>query len=108
MDAAVTRILEAMQRGEQIAVFGDYDVDGATSAALLERFFRAVGVAIRVYIPDRLREGYGPNAAALERLASEGVSVVITVDCGIMAFAALDMADISRLGIPKAAKMSLD
>ena len=92
MDAAVVRLLQALQRHEGIAVFGDYDVDGATSAALLERFFRAIGVGIRVYIPDRLKEGYGPNAAAMQRLAGEGISVVITVDCGIMAFEALEAA----------------
>ena len=92
MDAAVVRLLQAIQRGEGIAVFGDYDVDGATSAALLDRFFRALGVGIRVYIPDRLKEGYGPNAAAMLQLASEGISVVITVDCGIMAFEALEAA----------------
>ncbi len=80
MNAAVVRLLQAIQRDEGIAVFGDYDVDGATSAALLDRFFRALGVGIRVYIPDRLKEGYGPNAAAMKQLAGEGISVVITVD----------------------------
>ena len=63
-------------------MFGDYDVDGATSAALLLRFFRAVGGEASVYVPDRLREGYGPNAPALLRLKAEGAGIVVTVDCG--------------------------
>src|SRR6185369_15212901 len=62
MDKAATRLAEAVARGEKIAVFGDYDVDGATSSALLLRFFRAVGGDMRAYIPDRHKEGYGPNA----------------------------------------------
>jgi len=73
-------------------VFGDYDVDGATSAALLKRFLAAAGADIRIYIPDRLAEGYGPNAPALRRLKAEGVALAITVDCGISAFAALEAA----------------
>jgi single-stranded-DNA-specific exonuclease len=89
MDTAVARLLRAIRDRETIAVFGDYDVDGATSAALLTRFFAAVGVACRVYVPDRLREGYGPNAAALRRLRAEGASVVVTVDCGTTAHQAL-------------------
>ena len=89
MDKAVERIVAALQGGEKIAVFGDYDVDGATSAALLQRFFAALGQPLRIYIPDRRTEGYGPNAAALRRLAEDGITVVITVDCGIAAFDAL-------------------
>ena len=92
MDAAVARLLQALQAGEAIAVFGDYDVDGATSSALLQRFLRAVGADLRVYIPDRLAEGYGPNAPALRRLKAEGTAVVVTVDCGIVAFEALQAA----------------
>ncbi|HZF35088.1 MAG TPA: single-stranded-DNA-specific exonuclease RecJ [Candidatus Angelobacter sp.] len=92
MDRAVERLLQAVTRQEKIAVFGDYDVDGATSAALLHRFFAAIGVAVRLYIPDRLTEGYGPNAPALLRLREEGIAVAITVDCGITAFAALAAA----------------
>ena len=92
MDAAVARLMAAVTAGEGIAVFGDYDVDGATSAALLTRFLRAVGNEPRVYVPDRLSEGYGPNAKALLRLQAEGAAVVVTVDCGIMAFAPLAAA----------------
>jgi single-stranded-DNA-specific exonuclease len=82
MDAAAARLVRAVIDRETIAVFGDYDVDGATSAALLSRFFTAVGASTRIYVPDRLREGYGPNLPALLRLRGEGASVVVTVDCG--------------------------
>lgn len=92
MDVAARRLAEAVERGERIAVFGDYDVDGATSAALLHRFLRQLGREPRVYIPDRIAEGYGPNAPALRRLAGEGVKIVVTVDCGITAFEALEEA----------------
>lgn len=92
MDVAADRLAHAITRDERVAVFGDYDVDGATSTALLNRFFRAIGRDLRVYIPDRLKEGYGPNAPALRKLAQEGVKVVITVDCGTLAFAPLEEA----------------
>jgi single-stranded-DNA-specific exonuclease len=85
MMPAVERLVRAIRDGEAIVVFGDYDVDGATSAALLLRFFAAVGARASVYVPDRLREGYGPNASALLRLKAEGAAVVITVDCGATA-----------------------
>ena len=85
MDAAAARLARAVQGGEGIAVFGDYDVDGATSAALLQRFFDAAGARVAVYIPDRLKEGYGPNTPAMVRLADEGAKVIVTVDCGTSA-----------------------
>jgi single-stranded-DNA-specific exonuclease len=85
LDAAAARLVRAVCEGETIAVFGDYDVDGATSAALLTRFFAATGTPTRIYVPDRLREGYGPNTPALLRLREEGLRVVVTVDCGTTA-----------------------
>src|SRR6266566_9332182 len=85
MDRAVARLLRAVQEAEPIVVFGDYDVDGATSAALLLRFFAAVGARASLYVPDRMREGYGPNAPALLRLKADGAAVVVTVDCGATA-----------------------
>lgn len=97
MDAAIARLVVAVQKAEKIVVFGDYDVDGATSSALLLRFFRAVGGNIGVYIPDRRKEGYGPNATALLRIKEEGASVVVTVDCGITAFEPL--AEARRAGL---------
>ncbi|MFO1056968.1 MAG: single-stranded-DNA-specific exonuclease RecJ [Dongiaceae bacterium] len=92
MDRAVARLVAAISGGERIAVFGDYDVDGATSAALLQRFFAACGLPLRVYIPDRMTEGYGPNEPALMRLRAEGIAVVVTVDCGTTAHAPLAAA----------------
>jgi single-stranded-DNA-specific exonuclease len=92
MDVAVARLARAMRAGETIAVFGDYDVDGAASAALLTRFFRAVGGKSRVYVPDRLREGYGPNLPALLRLRDAGARLVVSVDCGTNAHQTLAAA----------------
>lgn len=97
MDAAAARLVQAMRGGETIAIFGDYDVDGATSAALLTRFFAATGARTRVYVPDRLREGYGPNTPALLRLHEEGVRVVVTVDCGTTAH--LPLAEAGDAGL---------
>ncbi|MPZ11099.1 MAG: single-stranded-DNA-specific exonuclease RecJ [Kiloniellaceae bacterium] len=99
MDRAAARLRAAIEGGEKIAVFGDYDVDGATSAAVLARFFTALGVTLEIYIPDRLAEGYGPNAPALKRLKAQGVDLVITVDCGITAFEALDEAAAAGLDV---------
>lgn len=92
MDAAAERLVRAVRDGEAIAIFGDYDVDGATAGALLARFFAAVGVPVRLYIPDRITEGYGPNTAAMMRLRAEGMQVIVTVDCGISAFEPLAAA----------------
>lgn len=89
MDKAALRIAKAIVSGEKTAVFGDYDVDGATSSALLKRYFKALGCDLGVYIPDRIKEGYGPNAPALEKLAADGTQLVVTVDCGATAFDAL-------------------
>jgi single-stranded-DNA-specific exonuclease len=97
MARACRRLVQAIEAGEQVAVFGDYDVDGATSSAVLARFFAALGRDLRIYIPDRMAEGYGPNAPALKRLKAEGVALVITVDCGITAFEALEEA--ARAGL---------
>jgi single-stranded-DNA-specific exonuclease len=98
MDQAAERLADAIAEGERIAVFGDYDVDGATSAALLSRFLRGVGSAEPLlYVPDRMREGYGPNGPAFHALKAEGATLVITVDCGITAFAAL--AEAARIGV---------
>ncbi|MCR6632876.1 MAG: single-stranded-DNA-specific exonuclease RecJ [Magnetospirillum sp.] len=92
MDKAAERLARAVMAGEPIGIFGDYDVDGATSSALLRVFLEASGATVRVHIPDRIAEGYGPNAPALLRLRSEGVGVVVTVDCGTTAFAPLAAA----------------
>ena len=82
MPEAATRIADAAMRGESIAIFGDYDVDGATSAAVLARFLRQAGVEPIIHIPDRLFEGYGPNVEAVRALAARGATLLVTVDCG--------------------------
>lgn len=85
MDAAAARLAEAVQRAESVAVFGDYDVDGACSGALMVRFLRELGCRVVHYVPDRLNEGYGPNAAAIRALCDRGATLIVTVDCGIAA-----------------------
>lgn len=100
MDRAADRLARAIQAGETIGIFGDYDVDGATSAALLIRFLRAIGAREPLlHVPDRMREGYGPNAAALRQMKANGAGVVVTVDCGITAFAALEDAAANGLDV---------
>ncbi|MDE2578460.1 MAG: single-stranded-DNA-specific exonuclease RecJ [Hyphomicrobiales bacterium] len=92
MDAAVDRLKHAIERGEQIAIFGDYDVDGACSAALLAEFLDACAAPRRIHIPDRIFEGYGPNIPAIEQLADEGATLLVTVDCGTTSHEALAAA----------------
>ncbi len=82
MEEAAERLADAVVRRESIAIFGDYDVDGATSAALLARFLRQCGIEPIIHIPDRLFEGYGPNVEAVRALAERGATLLVTVDCG--------------------------
>ena len=92
MDAAAERLAAAVLSSERVTIYGDYDVDGATSAALLIRLLRNLGLEAGHYIPDRLLEGYGPSGDALVRLGEQGSSLVVTVDCGAMAHDALAQA----------------
>lgn len=92
MDVAAERLAQAVLTRETVTVYGDYDVDGATSAALLIHLLRMLGHEARHYIPDRLLEGYGPSGEALVRIAREGSSLIVTVDCGAMAHEALGQA----------------
>lgn len=92
MDTAARRLADAVFSGERITIYGDYDVDGATSAALLILLLRDLGVSAGHYIPDRLLEGYGPSGEALVKLAQEGSNLIVTVDCGAMAHEALAAA----------------
>ncbi|GAA0623053.1 single-stranded-DNA-specific exonuclease RecJ [Brevundimonas kwangchunensis] len=85
MDAAAKAIVDALQAGQSIHVFADYDVDGASSAALLVRWFRAMGAELPIYVPDRITEGYGPSAKAFDTLKTSGADLVVTVDCGAAA-----------------------
>ena len=99
MDRAAERLADAVEAGERTVVFGDYDVDGATSAALLIRVLGQLGLRATAYIPDRLTEGYGPSGPALERIAAQGASLCVTVDCGAQAFEALDAAAACGLSV---------
>lgn len=92
MRQGVDRTIQAINLNEPITVYGDYDVDGATSTALFIRFFRLLGIEIGFYIPDRQEEGYGPNIAAFEKLSLSGTKLIITVDCGTLSFEPIAVA----------------
>ena len=83
MDKTVKRIANEIENKNPIGIFGDYDVDGATSAALLKLYLQYFGIEVHIHIPDRFLEGYGPNISALNSLVSKGSNLIITVDCGI-------------------------
>src|SRR4051794_33162761 len=97
MQDAATRIADAVARGEKVAIFGDYDVDGATASALLARFLRRADLDPLVYIPDRIFEGYGPNVDAIRGLADRGAKLLVTVDCGTTSIEPL--AEARKLGL---------
>ena len=99
MDKAAARLADAVEKGEAVTIFGDYDVDGATSAALLVLLLRRLGIEPATYIPDRLMEGYGPSGDALVALKRSGADLVVTVDCGAQAFAALEAATEAGLDV---------
>jgi single-stranded-DNA-specific exonuclease len=99
MERAAERLADLVEAGATLGILGDYDVDGATSAALLMRFFGSLGVPVKVHVPDRAREGYGPNLPALEGLKAKGASVIATVDCGTAAFEVLDGAQARGLEV---------
>ena len=82
MEKAAARLVKAIENKEQVAIFGDYDVDGACSSAILSKFLNFFQLKTKIYIPDRIVEGYGPNPTAMEMLAREGASLIVTVDCG--------------------------
>ncbi len=97
MPQAAQRLADAVENGENVAIFGDYDVDGATSSALLARFLRHCGLSPMIHIPDRLFEGYGPNIEAIRGLAEKGATLLVTVDCGTTSFEPLGEA--RKLGL---------
>ena len=99
MDKAANRIADAIETGGSIGIFGDYDVDGATSSALFVDYFSALNVPVLTHIPDRMTEGYGPNAPALLGLKSRGAKLVITVDCGTLSFAPLEAAAEAKIDV---------
>ncbi|MBZ9855928.1 single-stranded-DNA-specific exonuclease RecJ [Mesorhizobium sp. CA13] len=93
MDKAAIRIAAAVMAGEKVAIFGDYDVDGAASSALLKRFLAHFSMSSEIYIPDRIFEGYGPNPEAMRELVSRGATLIVTVDCGTNSAASIDAAN---------------
>lgn len=93
MERTTTRLLEAIREREKIGIFGDYDVDGATSTALIGNYFKMIKQNFEVYIPDRKSEGYGPSVKSFQRLIEKKVKLIITVDCGTMSFEAIDFAN---------------
>jgi single-stranded-DNA-specific exonuclease len=97
MEVAAERLADAVERGETVAIFGDYDVDGACSAALLAEYLRRCGVSYLIHIPDRITEGYGPNAEAIRSLKGQGAGLLVTVDCGTASHEPL--AEAGRLGL---------
>lgn len=96
---AVIHAIKAIKENKKITIFADYDVDGATSSALLKRFFREIGVDTNIYVPDRILEGYGPNVTALLNLKKSGTDLVITVDCGTVSFEPLEAAAKANLDV---------
>ncbi|EJW10559.1 Single-stranded-DNA-specific exonuclease RecJ [Rhodovulum sp. PH10] len=97
MAAAAARLADAVQKAERVAVFGDYDVDGATASALMTLVLRHAGLDPEIYIPDRIFEGYGPNVEAIRALAARKNTLIVTVDCGTGSFAPL--AEAQKLGV---------
>jgi single-stranded-DNA-specific exonuclease len=97
VEAAAARLADAVVRSEKVAIFGDYDVDGACSAALLAEYLRACGVDYAIHIPDRITEGYGPNVDAIRGLKEGGADILVTVDCGTASIEPL--AEAKRLGL---------
>ena len=92
MDTAINRTDEAINKKEKIGIFGDYDVDGATSTAVLGKYFELLNIPFEIYIPDRKTEGFGPNVKAFSEFISLGVKLIFTVDCGTLSFVPMDFA----------------
>lgn len=92
MDAAVARVADAVEAGRKIAIFGDYDVDGATSSAIFAKYLQWLGLDPVIHIPDRIIEGYGPNGPAIEQLRQGGAELLVTLDCGSTSFEAFETA----------------
>ena len=97
MEKAVDRVVKAIQNKEKVTIFGDYDVDGITSSSILHRFLKECGLETKIYIPNRITEGYGLNENAVRKIADEGTSLIITVDCGITGIEEVKLA--KSLGI---------
>ena len=92
MKKSTLRTIEAIKNKEKIVIFGDYDVDGATSTALLGNYFSELKIDYEIYIPDRKKEGYGPSIESFEKLINKKVNLIFTVDCGTLSFEAIEFA----------------
>jgi single-stranded-DNA-specific exonuclease len=99
MDKSSVRTLAALEKNEKIGIFGDYDVDGATSTALLGKYFSVLNISYEIYIPDRRKEGYGPSIKSFEELIKKGVKIIFTVDCGTLSFKAIDYAKKNNIDV---------
>ena len=99
MDKAVSRTVESIQKRNKIGIFGDYDVDGATSSALLGNFFKSINQDVEIYIPDRKTEGYGPNKKGFEKLIVNGSKLIFTVDCGTLSFDAINYSQTKNVDV---------
>ncbi len=98
-EKAARRLALAIKRGEKVAIFGDYDVDGAASSALMFRFLAHFGMEAEIYIPDRIFEGYGPNPAAINQLIDNGAQLIVTVDCGTTSHTSLKIAEDRKIDV---------
>jgi len=99
MNKAVERTCECIKKRETIGVFGDYDVDGASSAALLVKYFLSISQSIETYVPDRKKEGYGPNINAFNHLISNGSNLIFTVDCGTLSYEPINTAKNKQIDV---------
>ena len=99
MEKAVSRTIESIQKKNKIGIFGDYDVDGATSSALLGNFFKTINQNIEIYIPDRKTEGYGPSKKGFEKLIENGSKLIFTVDCGTLSFEAINYSKTKNVDV---------
>ena len=99
MEEATSRTFSAIKNNEKIGIFGDYDVDGATSTALLGKYFSELNLTYEIYIPDRKTEGYGPSVKSFDELIKKGVKIIFTVDCGTLSFDAIDYAKKKKIDV---------
>ena len=97
MEKSTIRTAQAIKNNEKIGIFGDYDVDGASSTALLGNYFSELGLNYEIYIPDRKKEGYGPTNESFQYLINKNVKIIFTVDCGTLSFAAIEFAKKAKL-----------
>ena len=99
MEKTTSRTIAAINKKEKIGIFGDYDVDGATSTALLGKYFTELKLTYEIYIPDRKKEGYGPSIESFKELIQKGVKIIFTVDCGTLSFDAIDYAKKKKIDV---------